>query len=198
MPTTRVLTPPTPATEPVKLSLLVAHVRADIDAALVASYVANPNAMPSSADPALWAELELLQLYLSGAREKVSAYTGRYYGAQKLAITYELGEAYELPAGATATAVSGYFTTLADLTAFSLEEYRKAIGVNRELPWGYAMQQTYTVEATTTGDTYQLEASKNAILQLAASAYKDREPIVALPVSVRLMLAEARVTVLGE
>lgn len=198
MPTTRVLTPPTAASEPVKLGLLVAHVRADIDAGLVATYLATPNAMPSGTDPALWAELELLQLYLSGAREKVQAYTGRYYGAQQLAITYELGEGYELPAGGTAVSVSGFFATLAALAAFDFEEYRKGISVNRQLPWSVAMQQRFTVVVNTTGDTYQLQASKNAILQLAASAYKDREPIVAIPVSVRLLLAEARVTVLGE
>lgn len=204
MPTTRVLTPPTVAAEPVSLAKLVTHVKIDADRALVAAYIAG-QPMPSNADPAIWDELDLLQLYLSGAREKVEAYTGRYYGAQKLAITYELGEAYELPAGATATAVSGYFTTLAALTAFSLEEYRKGISVNRQLPWGYAMQQAYTVEATTTGDTQYLNLAKRAILEIAAEWYRNRETTVAgvaviseLPVSWRVTLAEARTTVLGE
>lgn len=205
MPTTRVVTPPTAAAEPVKLGLLVAHVRADIDAALVAAYLAAPNTMPPGTDPALWAELDLLQLYLSGAREKVEAYTGRYYGAQRLALTYELSEPYELPAGAAFVSVSGFFTTLAALTAFSLEDYRKGISVNRQLPWGYALQQTYTVVVDTTGDTQYLHMAKRAILEIAAEWYRNRETTVTgvaviseLPVSWRVTLAEARVTVLGE
>jgi hypothetical protein len=161
--------------------------------------------MPSGTDPALWAELDLLQLYLSGAREKVEAYTGRYYGAQQLALTYELGEGYVLPSGATAVSVSGFFTTLAALQAFDFEEYRKGISINRQLPWGVAMQQTFTVVVDTTGDTQYANMVKRAILEIAGEWYRNRETTVSgvaviseLPVSWRVTLAEARVTVLGE
>jgi uncharacterized phiE125 gp8 family phage protein len=196
MPTTQVLTPPTTQAEPVSLALANAQLRLDLDL--------------SSIDPAIVGQIELLQLKLSAAREMVEAYTGRYFSAQTLAITYELGEGYTLPAGATVVSVSGFFSTLEELANAStyLEEYRKGISINRELPWAEAMRQTFTVEVTigTEDEPVFVPAIiKEAILELTGEMYRNRETSQAgyanvpeLPVSWRVKLAPLRVTVLGE
>jgi hypothetical protein len=135
----------------------------------------------------------------------VEEYTQRILAAQTLAITYALNEPYVLPAGAVPKSVSGFFKTLVDLQAYSLEEYRKGISINRDLPWALAMQQTYTVEVDAVADTEWLDLASEAILELAAEWYRNRETTVAgvaviseLPVSWKVKLASARVTVLGE
>ncbi len=190
MPTTRVLTPPT--SEPVSLALFNAHARLDLDMV--------------GQDAAVVAQRELAELLIRAAREKVEAYTGRYFAPQTLEITYELSDAYVLPLGATATGVSGFYTDLQALQNASsfLEEYRKGISVNRQLDWPYpALAQTYTVTATTTGDTQFLNVAKAAILELAAEWYKNRESTIVgtiapeLPVAWKVKLAQAVVTPLG-
>lgn len=165
----RILTPPTSEAEPVKLALLKAHVRVDGDA-----------------------EDELLQLYASAARERVEAFTGRYLAPQTLELTFELGEAYELPAGATVVSVSGFFSSLEALagrTAY-LSEYRKAGSISRELPWSQAMAQTYTVTVTTTGDMQYRSLCLGVMLKLAAESYRNRE-VADLSVQWRLDLEPA-------
>lgn len=190
MPTTVVTVLPT--AEPVTLAMAVAALRLDVDV--------------DATDAATVGQLDLLQLYLSAAREKVEAYTGRYFAAQTVAITYELGEGYALPAGATATAVSGFFTTLealADASA-TLEEYRKGISINRTLPWGDALRQTFTVTATVVPDTQYLNLAKAAMLELTGEWFRNRETTVAgvaviaeLPVSWKVKLAQAVVHPIG-
>lgn len=199
MPTVRILTPPTQ--EPVSLALLVAQVRLDADGVALAAYEAK-----TLADAALVGQLDLLALYGQAAREKVEAYTGRYFAPQTLELTYELGEPYVLPSGATAASVSGFFTTLADLAdaAAYLEEYRKGISINRQLPWAEALQQTYTVTASVVADPQFSGLAKRAVLELAAEWYRNRETtadargLTELPAAWRVALAEARVSVLGE
>jgi hypothetical protein len=200
MPEIHVVTPP--ATEPVSLAVLNAALRLDLDPALLAVY--SPGPAPDGVDAAQWGQLDYLHLLNTAAREKVEAYTGRYFAAQTLAITYTLAEAYDLPVGATAVSVSGYFDTLDALAARStwLEEYRKGISINRELPLSVAFAQPYTVVAETTGDKQYLGLAKTAIIELVGEWYKNRETsgdtrLAELPVSWRVKLAEARVTVLG-
>lgn len=201
MPTIRALTPPVAAAEPVSLALLNAHARLDLDAPLLAAYEAR--SVPSDADPALVAQLDLLALFRTAAREKVEAYTGRYFAPQTIELTYRLDEPYALPAGAEATAVSGFFTDLeqlADPSAY-LVEYQKGISINRELPLSEAFAQTYTVTATVSGDTQFQGLAKRAMLELAAEWYKSRETSGSaqeLPVSWRVTLAQAVVNPLGE
>jgi hypothetical protein len=184
---------------------LAAQARADIDAALLAAYLANPASAPSGSDPALWAELKLMGRKLRAARKLVEGYTQRLFAPQKIAVTYELNEPYVLPDGATAIAVTGFFKTLADLQAFSLEEYRKGISINRELPWSAALAQTYTVEMDAVADAEWFDLACEAILELASEWYRHRETtiagvavITALPVSWQVKLAPARLIVLGE
>jgi hypothetical protein len=169
VPITRILTPPAAEAEPVTLALLKAQARVDGDA-----------------------EDELLRLYASAARERVEAYTGRYFAAQTLELTFELGEAYILPAGATATSVTGFFTSLDALAARAsyLSEYRKAGAVSRDLPWAEALQQTYTLTATITGDTQYRSLCLGVMLKLAAESYRNRE-VADLSVQWRLDLAPA-------
>lgn len=200
MPTIQVLPATTAPTEPVTLALLSASLRLDLDAAAVAAYEANPSA--SGLDAAVAAQLELLAMLRTAARELVEQHTSRYFAAQKLRITYELGEEYLLPDGATATAVSGFFTTLADLLAWQPEEYRKGISVSRELPWGEALRQTYTVEASITAPVVP-GLAKTAILELVGEWYRNRETTAAgatlseLPVSWRVKLAPLRINPLA-
>ena len=203
MPTIVVQAPPVATAEPVTLALLNAALRLDYDATQVAAYEAGNS---TTLDPALVAQLDLLKLYRNAARKKVEGYTGRYFAPQTLAITYERGEGYTLPAGATAVSVCGFFTTLTDLANASayLTEYYKGISINRELPWPVAMQQAYTVVATTVGDAEWLDLAKAAILELTGEWYRNRETTVAgvaviseLPVSWKVKLAQAVIQPLG-
>jgi hypothetical protein len=203
MPTIVVQTPPTAAAEPVKLALLNAALRLDYDPVAIAAYEAGT---ATGLDPAVVAQLELLKVYRDAARQKVEAYTGRFFAPQTLAITYGLDEPYVLPAGATATAVTGFFTTLAALNdaAAYLVEYQKGISVNRQLSIATAALQTYTVTATTTGDPQYGALAKAAILELTGEWYRNRETTVAgvaviseLPVSWKVKLAQAVVQPLG-
>jgi hypothetical protein len=186
------------------LALFNAHARLDLDAALVAAYDAG--AVPSDTDPAIVAQLELAALFRTAAREKVEAHTGRYFAPQTLELTYRLDEAYVLPAGATATGVTGFYADLDALANAStfLSEYRKGISINRELAWCDAVAQTYTVTATTVGDPQFLGLAKRAMLEIAAEWYKNREASGGsigtnqeLPVSWRVTLAQAVVNPLG-
>lgn len=177
MPLVERLASPTPPVEPVALTLLEQWVRVE-----------------AGQDTAV------LEHLLTAAREKVEAYTGRYFaGSQRLAFTFALDEAYQLPEGATVESVSGFFSTLADLAAWSVEEYRKGIVVSRDLPWGEALQQTYTVALTLPESTYCPELAKSAILELAGEWYRNRESTTVgtiapeLPVAWRVKLAELRV-----
>ncbi len=184
MPTTRILTPPTPEAEPVTLSLADAALRLDLDL--------------ESTDAAIVAQRDYLQLLISAAREKVEAYTGRYFAPQEVEITFRLDEAYTLPSGATATAVSGFYTDLQGLANASayLEEYRKGISISRDLPWNEALAQTYKVTATTTGDTQFQALAKTVMLKLVAEWWKNRE-LSELPVSLRVELQPAVLNPLG-
>lgn len=175
MPTVRILTPPAPEAEPVTLALLKAQARVTSDS-----------------------EDDLLRLYAQAARERVEAYTGRYLAPQTLELTFELGERYELPAGATATNVTGFFTSLEALAgrATYLSEYRKGISISRDLPWAQALQQTYSVVATTTGDTQYRSLCLGVMLKLAAESYRNRE-VSDLSVQWRLDLAPACTLPLG-
>lgn len=204
MPTTRVLVPPATTAEPVSLALFVAHARIDVDSELLKAYAAGT--VPPDTDPALVAQLDLAQLFLSGAREKVEAHTGRYFAEQQVEITYELSEAYELPGGATAVSVTGFFTDLDALAARSayLEEYRKGISISRELSLAEAFAQTYTVTADVVSDPQFTNLAKRAILEIAAEWYRNRETTSAgslilseLPVSWRVTLAPAVLNPIG-
>lgn len=179
MPTIQALSllPNTTITEPVSLDLLRQWVRVDGEG-----------------------EDALLLHLLSAAREKVEAYTGRYFaGGQRLAYTFDLSEPYQLPEGAAPESVSGFFTNLETLEAWNAEEYRKGISVNRELYLGEALNQSYTVVATLPAQTYCPELAKSAILELSGEWYRNRESSSVgtispeLPVAWRVKLAELRV-----
>jgi hypothetical protein len=191
MPTIQVQTPPVPQAEPATPALLNAALRLDLDVA--------------SADPAIVAQLELLKLYGAAARRLVELHTGRFVAAQTVRLIYTLSEAYELPEGATATAVSGFFGSLEalDNATTYLSEYRKGAGVNRDLPWSQAQLQTYTVIASIS-PTATDPLLVAAILELAGEMYKNRETTLAgyatsaeLPVSWRVKLAHLVVHPLG-
>jgi len=190
MATTRVLFPPTAAQEPVPVELAIAQQRLDLDA--------------GSADAAVKGQLELLKLNLSAARELVEAFTGQYFGAQTLEITFTLSEAYVLPPGAVATGVSGFFTSLASLPGLSayLSQYRKGAEVSRDLPLATAFAQTYAVTARLDAPVVP-SLVRSAILELAGEWFRNREatrvgPAVAeLPVSWRVKLAPYVVKPLG-
>lgn len=141
----------------------------------------------------------VLLLLSQAARGLVEAYTGRFFASQTVATTFELGEDYQLdPLAGEPTKVEGYFTELTQLPP-SLEEYRKGISVNRELPWDVAMRQTYTVTYPINGGDVPAEA-KAAILELAAEWYRNRETSAPageassreLPVSYRVKLQAIR------
>lgn len=185
MPTTQVLTPPDATAEPITRALLAAQCRLDLD--------------PDSTDPAIQAQWELLDVYRSAAREKVEAYTGRLLAAQEVEYSFSLDEPYQLPVGATATAVRGFLTDLAQLPTLGqwLEEYRKGISTNRELDWPYpALAQTYTVTASIAAPVVPALA-KTAMLLLAAEMYRDREPTTELSVSWKMQLQQLVVNPLG-
>jgi hypothetical protein len=179
MPLTQRLAQPanTPVTEPVDLALLRAWVRVDGEQDDV-----------------------ILRQLLTAAREKVENYTVLHLaGRQRLALTFDLSETYALPEGATFVSVSGFFTNLETLTAWSLEEYRKGISVNRELHWSEAISQQYTVVVDMPAAPYCPQVATSAILELAAEWYRNRDTSSSagvvpreLPVSWRVKLAELR------
>lgn len=192
MPAIQVLTPPTANTEPVSLAMVNAVLCLDLDLA--------------STDEAIVGQLDYLKLLISAAREKTEAYTGRYFAPQELEITYTLDEPYELPAGAEASAVSGFFDSLEALGNRSayLEEYRKGISISRELPWGQAVLQTYTVTASIPEGVNVPALAKSAILELVGEWYRNRETTLAdvrsiseLPVSWKVKLAPLVINPLG-
>lgn len=179
MPITTRLVPPADAviTEPVELSLLRAWVRVDGGQ-----------------------EDEVLAHCLKAAREKVENYTGLYFaGSQRLQLTFDLSEPYVLPAAVTVVSVSGFFTSLEELEAWSLEEYRKGIHINRELHWSEAISQQYAVVVDLPANPVCPEVAKSAILEIAAEWYRNRETSSSagvvpreLPVSWKVKLAELR------
>jgi hypothetical protein len=191
MPRVQLLAAPTAEAEPVTLALANAALRLDLDV--------------ESTDPAIAGQLDYLQTLLSAAREKVEAYTGRFFAAQTLQLTYTLDEAYVLPNGAEATAVTGFFTEVGELDGWlgRMEEYRKGISISRELPWSEALNQAYTVTATIATPVVPALA-KAAILELAGEWYRNRETTAAgvaviseLPVSWKVKLAQLVVNPLG-
>jgi hypothetical protein len=202
MPEYRVLVPPTADKELVPLDELNAALRLDLDPVLVAAYLADP--LAEAADPALIGQIKYVERLGRAARKKVEAYIGRYLAPQTVRISYTLEEPYELPVGATAVSVSGYFDTLEALAARGtwLVEYQKGISINRQLPLEAAFAQTYTVVAEVVADVEYSDLAATAITELVGEWYKNRETtgegrFGELPVSWRVKLAEARVTVLG-
>lgn len=204
MPTIRVQSSPTAASEPISLARAAAWVRLDADPALLAAFTATPQGDLSGFDPQAVADLENVAMLRTAAREKVEAYTQRYYTPQRLAFIFHLGEPYELPAGATAVSVSGFFTDLTQLAGLSawLVEYQKGITVERQLPLADALQQTYTVVADVLADPAFASLAQRAMLELTEEWYKNRGTtgdgrFGPLPVSYQIALAEARVNPLA-
>jgi hypothetical protein len=183
MPTTTVTTFPTIDQEPVTLAQLRAQVR---------EYSENAGVV------------ELLTLKLQAARDTCERYCGRFFASCVAQATYEVGEPYVLPAGAgEVTAVTGYYTTLDQLTALTdtgyLTEYVKGISISRDYPIGFDGYGART-ERPTFAVTFPVDvpadkvppAVKEAILKLAAELYENRETsganTVLLPVSYRTLL----------
>lgn len=195
MPSVQVVTPPTAQQEPVSLALLNAALRLDLDPALLLA--ADANTVPADADPALVAQVALLALLRSAAREKVESYTQRFYAGQTVALTFGVYEPYDLPEGGTATAVTGFFTTvaqLADRYAY-LVEYQKGISINRQVGLAEALALTYTVTVVL-AKAFVPALVQSAILELAGEWFRNRETTVAgvrsiteLPVNYRVKLA---------
>lgn len=204
MPTIQVQPSPTPLVEPISLARAAAWLRLDLNPELLAAYTSDPKGDLMGFDAQTVADLDNVAMLRTAAREKVEAYTGRYYSPQRLSLTYCLGEPYELPAGATAVSVSGFFTDLTqldDLAAWLLE-YQKGITVERQLPLVEALGQTYTVVADTQPDAAFRGVAERAMLELLGEWYRNRETsgssqLAELPVSFRVTLAEARVNPLG-
>lgn len=157
-----------PTTEPVSLATAKLHLRVD------------------GTD-----EDQYIGLLISGARQQVENYCGRPFTSQTVQATYELNEPYALPPGAgTPTAVTGFFTDVAQLPTMGtyLEEYRKGITITRELSLLDIGPQTYTVTVPIEVDCppdVQL-----ALLEIVGESYKNRESSVAtLSVATRMKLA---------
>lgn len=204
MPTIQAQPNPTAPAEPISLARAAAWLRLDLNPELLAAYTASPQGDLTGFDAQVVADLDNVAMLRTAAREKGEAYTGRYYSSQRLAFTFCLGEPYELPAGATAVSVSGFFTDLSQLDDLAswLLEYQKAITVERQLPLVEALSQTYTVVADTAPDTAFRSVAERAMLELLAEWYRNRETsgdasLAELPVSFRVTLAEARVNPLG-
>lgn len=202
MPTIQAQPSTTPLVEPISLARAAAWLRLDLEPALLAAYTTQADL--TVFDPQTVADLDNVAMLRTAAREKVEAYTGRYYSPQRLAFTFVLGEPYALPAGATPVSVSGFFTDLAQLTGVAawLLEYQKGISVERQLPLVVALSQSYTVVADITADAAFRSVAERAMLELLAEWYRNRETsgssqLAELPVSFRVTLAEARVNPLG-
>ena len=164
MPRLTVTTYPALNDEPVSVAMLKAQVREDREAAAV---------------------VDLLGVKLQAARDVCERYCGRLWTSATVAQTFELGEPYErLPGAGTATAVTGYYTDLADLARLSdtgyAAEYLKGITVSRdELLGFYGYRRdpaTYTVAYPVVVTPAMVPpAVKEAILKLAAELYENRE-----------------------
>lgn len=185
MPRLAVLTYPALNDEPVSVAMLKAQVREDSTAAEVE---------------------QLLGVKLQAARDVCERHCGRLWTSATVAQTFDVNEPYErLPGAGTATAVTGYYTDLADLdkltSAGYQAEYWKGITVSRDYPIGYD-GYGYRAEPATFTVTYPVlvlpaqvpPAVKEAILKLAAELYENRETTAAvrdvlLAVSYRTLLA---------
>jgi hypothetical protein len=152
----------TPVTEPLPLELLRQWIRVDGTA-----------------------EDMVLEQLRQAAREEAENYTGLFFaGGQRLRYVFTLEEAYSIPEGATVESVSGFFTSLAGLEAWSAEEYRKGISVSRDYPLSQALQQTYTVDVQLPETVAVPSVAVQAMLILAAEWYKNREASVNGTISV--------------
>ncbi|MBC6988938.1 head-tail connector protein [Hymenobacter sp. BT491] len=147
----------------------------------------------------------LLTHYLKAACGLCEQYCGRLFRSATVKATFRLDEDYVLdPLAGSPTAVEGFLTDVADLPTLSsyLEEYRKGISINRELPWGVALaSQTYTVTypVTVPEDAVPAEVAQ-AILKLTSDLYENRETSSLgnlsheLSVGYRVLLAPYRLT----
>ncbi|GAB2959013.1 hypothetical protein GCM10027048_27760 [Hymenobacter coalescens] len=169
----------TPVTEPVGLSLANVHARLGLRLN-EAGDGPHPDATAEEG-----AEVAYAQHLLRAAREEAENFTGlSFAGGQRLEYTFELGEAYRIPAGATVESVTGFFDSVDAIEAFSVEEYRKGISINRELAWDYALLQTYTVTLQMPAVFTAPAVVVQAILLLFAEWYKNREVSVNGAISV--------------
>ena len=168
MPRLTVLAYPALSDEPVSIGQLKAQVREDSTA---------PDVM------------DLLGLKLQAARDACERHCGQLFASCSVAQTFDVGEPYVLlPGAGTVTAVSGFYTDVADLARLNdtgyNAEYWKCISVNRDYPVGYEFSgYGHRREPATFTVTYPLlvlpaqvpPAVKEAILKLAAELYANRE-----------------------
>ena len=133
--------------------------------------------------------VDLLGLKLQAARDVCERHCGQLWASCTVKQTFDVGEPYVLLPGAGAvTAVSGFYTAVADLdklndTGYNAE-YWKGITVNRDYPVGYDFGgYGYRRDPATFTVTYPVvvtpelvpPAVKEAILKLAAELYENRE-----------------------
>lgn len=141
-------------------------------------------------------EDDLLEVYITAARQAAEAYCRTQFTSQLVSKTYPI---YEVPAEplSSVVSVSGYYTVVADIPTSTTwwAEYVKGFSVERSLPLSYARQQTYTITYPVVVDPADVPAAvKVAIAKIAAELYENRESSgeKAIGVSYQVLLAPFR------
>lgn len=122
-------------------------------------------------------EDELLEMFITAAREKAETYCNRYFASQQATRTYPIDRPCPVPTE-DIISVSGFYTNVAEATnAYTyFVEYLKGSIVNRDCAISTVTLPTYTVQFNVTVQPEDVPASvKVAIAKIAADLYENRE-----------------------
>ena len=123
------------------------------------------------------AEDAVLLVFLQAAREKAESYTNLDFVSKIKTSSYPANQNCPV-AAADILSVSGFYTSVADLTSAAsyFEEYRKGITINRDYAIDWYNLPTYTITYQVTVDPADVPASaKIAICKIASDLYENRE-----------------------
>ncbi|MET4072981.1 head-tail connector protein [Hymenobacter sp. UYCo722] len=122
-------------------------------------------------------EDNVLEVFISAARELAETYCNTYFISQLTAKTFRINEVFDVPVAAV-VAVSGFYTSVLDIPVGTswFAEYVKGFTVNRDYPIDYFDLPAYTVTYAVTVDPADVPAAvKVAIAKIAAELYENRE-----------------------
>jgi len=122
-------------------------------------------------------EDEVIELFITAAREKSEAYCNRHFVSKATARSFPANVSCPIPT-ADILSVSGCYAS-AEEAANAYRywvEYAKGISISRDYPIDYDNLPTYTVSYNVTVDPAEVPASvKIAIAKIAADLYENRE-----------------------
>ena len=123
------------------------------------------------------AEDEVIELFITAAREKAEAYCNRHFVSKATERTFPANISCPIPS-ADILSVSGYYASAeqAANAYWYWIEYAKGISISRDYPIDYDNLPTYNVCYNVTVDPAEVPASvKVAIAKIAADLFENRE-----------------------